>query len=208
MTPKPFVTLVCGFGRCGSSLVMQMLEAGGIPGTGAYPAFEHEETSAVLRGETIDAAWLDAQVGKAVKVLDPQRGRIPAGTPMRAIWMTRNADQQAASHAKLMSTMFGGFGIPLPREDRRAIIRGYEADLPRAIRVLRHACAAPPLRVHFEAALLSPLIVAKAVDIYLGGGLDVDAMAAVVARRGPECQPDMAIELRLIRERQEKERAA
>jgi hypothetical protein len=202
VTPKPFVTLVCGFGRCGSSLVMQMLDAGGIPGTGKYPAFEPEETAVVLHGETLDKAWLAAQVGKAVKVLDPQRGRLPAGVPIRAIWMSRNPDQQAASQAKLMGSMFAGFGIPLPREDRRALIRGYKADMPRVRRVLKNAGAPDPMYASFEHALACPGGFAYAVDKHLGGGLDTAAMEAVVVRRGPECQPDMALELRLIRERE------
>ena len=34
---------VCGHGRCGSSMVMQMLDAGGFPCFGEYPAYEPEE---------------------------------------------------------------------------------------------------------------------------------------------------------------------
>lgn len=42
--------IVTGFG--GSSLVMQMLEAGGVPVTGEYPAFEHELGSPLRRSRS------------------------------------------------------------------------------------------------------------------------------------------------------------
>lgn len=37
--------LVCGFGRCGSSLVMQMLDVGGLPVVGSFPDYERAEAS-------------------------------------------------------------------------------------------------------------------------------------------------------------------
>ena len=37
------ILLICGHGRCGSSLVMQMLAAGGVKCAGKYPDFEPDE---------------------------------------------------------------------------------------------------------------------------------------------------------------------
>lgn len=196
MIPKPFVTLVCGFGRCGSSLVMQMLDAGGIPGTGAYPAFEAHEALAVLAGDTLDAAWIAAQVGRAVKVLDPQRGRLPSGIPYRAIWMARDQRQQAASQAKMMRAVFG---VPVSRAEVRAFVRSYKADRRLAHSALRDAGVRQLMTMTFEDVLRAPADAATAIDDYLEGGLDTRAMAAVVVPRGPECLPDMGLELRLIR---------
>lgn len=89
------IILICGFGRCGTSLVMQMLAAGGIPVVGKAPG--HEEHPP--RGA--DAAyWREHYAGRALKVLDPHLNRPPAGLDYRILWLDRDSRQQALSQMK------------------------------------------------------------------------------------------------------------
>ena len=190
---RDFAVLVCGFPRCGSSLVMQMLAAGGLPCVGRYPAFE--EPAHVYPGD-LDAAWFSAQVGRAVKVLDPINARPPGGVRYRAIWLDRDLGEQTKSWSK-----FGqGVGLldsPLARPARRALAASFVRDRPRSLRLLESLGAATYL-LTFESILGHPERSAYAIDMHLGGGLDVAKMAAVPLKRDAACRPDMAIELALI----------
>lgn len=195
MTPTENITLVCGFGRCGSSLVMQMLEAGGMPVTGEYPAFE---ASDIVTTRHIDAARLRGLSGHALKLLDPQRYTIPRGVSTHAIWCRRDPEEQAKSHAKFLREIVG---LPTSRAHRDSIERAFKKDTSIAICALREAGVKHILDIRFEDMLSRPRTTAEQIERFLGE-LDVDKMAAVVRPRDPDCAPDMSMELRLMAERE------
>jgi hypothetical protein len=190
MTILP-VTLVCGFGRCGSSLVMQMLRAGGMAVTGNWPAFEAEQAN----GAAFNAAWVSQQHGSAVKVLDIHRPEIalPAGQ-YRSIWLDRDPYQQALSHAKFVRIMFG---LPMDRAHRRRFERSLIEDRPAAIAALRNL--GPVLCIRFETILARPLDAAADIAAFceLPAGA-IHSMAATVLSRNSDATPDLAIELALL----------
>lgn len=195
------ITLVCGFGRCGSSLVMQMLEAGGMPVTGEYPAFEAED---IVRPGSIDATRLPGIKGHALKLLDPQRYTIPRHFSTHAIWCRRDVEEQAKSHAKFLREVVG---LPMNREHRNRIARGFKEDAKFAICALREAGVTHILDLRFEDIICRPRVVAEQVSRFCGE-LDIDKMAAVVRPRDPECAPDMSLEIQLIEERESTSAAA
>ena len=90
------ITIVSGFGRCGSSLVMQMLEAGGMPCSGEYPAFE-DEAGNLLLADMLSLDYMQTLEGKAVKLLDPHRGKIPKGPEYHVLGCSRDYGEQARS---------------------------------------------------------------------------------------------------------------
>lgn len=191
--------LVCGFGRCGSSLMMQMLAAGGVPTTGKWP--DYEDGHAGVIGGSIDAAWLESVRGHAIKVLDPHRVSIPRGD-YGAIWLDRDPMEQARSQAKFLSLMAG---IPSNRHTTRALAASYATDKPKALRSLRDA-GAGILHMTFE-DLLDPCRLRDAVTAlaaFLGHRRDLDevAMLRAVRPRGPRCAPGLDMELALMREKQ------
>ena len=110
--------LVVGLGRCGSSLTMQMLAAGGMPVHGKAPTYEVEEA---MVGR-MDRAWLAAQRG-AIKVLEPKRmPSLVLDHPGNAIiWLDRDPDQQAKSQAKFLHLV-----ADTPKLSRKAV-RGLAA---------------------------------------------------------------------------------
>ncbi|SFP62484.1 hypothetical protein [Sphingomonas rubra] len=121
--------IVTGLGRCGTSLIMQMLAVGGLPMVGIYPDFESE--AAEHERGAAPSLWLSRTAGRAVKVLDPHLVPPPAGGAYRAIWLTRDLDQQAASQIKLI-------GAAPSRSMRRGTAQSLRRDEPRA----RHAVEA------------------------------------------------------------------
>lgn len=192
--PKP-VLVVGGLGRCGTSLLMQMLQAGGVPCAGDWPAFEPAEAGAT----PIDPTWFAGLAGRAVKILDPHLARPPVGrVPSVGIWMVRGFRQQARSQAKFAHAMSGG----LLRNDRNAV-RRIEASLFRDSRLGRAAMPHPDLaQVSFEELLERPAAVAVRLAAWLAPwwpGLDHAAMARCVRPRGPECLPGL-LELALVAE--------
>jgi len=180
--------IVAGLGRCGSSLVMQMLLAAGIPVTGENPAFEDERVNLPQAANLWDGEWR----GKAVKVLDPHRCELPAHGA-KVIWVSRDERQQALSIAKFWHSVAG---LPYPdRRQRRAL----ESNLRRD----RGVCTAiflwkglPLLALRFEDLLADPLRSASQIAAFVGTG-DPETMAAVVRPRKAECYPGL-LEVELL----------
>ena len=186
------VLLVCGFGRCGSSLMMQMLQAGGIPVAGEYPAFEHDGA----RVGAIDMGWLEQQAGRAVKVLDPHKSPSIDFLPHLAIWIDRNEEEQAKSHAKFLAALTG---IVMDRGQRRAFAASFRQERRHAMR-----CASGnPDRLYrttFEMLVETPAAVLTVLTPWLanfGFALDAERAKSVVRPRGRKCLPHL-LELELL----------
>jgi hypothetical protein len=181
--------IVAGLGRCGTSMCMQMLAAGGIACIGDAPAYEDNRT----RVRNIDPEHMRAWSGAAVKVLDPQIVGLPGN--VRVIWLDRDAQEQARSAGKFAHLMAG---IQLPcRWQRRRYAERLRRDRVRALRVIGNR---PVLLLTFERVLADPLGCARAMAVFLDQPLDVHAMAAVVRRRPASCLPGLDLELQLVEE--------
>lgn len=181
--------LVAGLGRCGSSLVMQMLAAAGVPTVGAFPSFEINDE---LELRLNPVAWRSLVSGKAVKVLDAQRVLPPAEhLDRRMILLTRHPGEQAKSALKLIGA----------RRDRQAK-RAMEAGMRRDTRTVSAAMGRIGrfLNLPFENIIHDPRGAAEAIARELQPyprPLDVDAMARCVRRRPATCLPYL-LELELL----------
>jgi hypothetical protein len=187
---KPAI-IVAGMGRCGTSLTMQMLDRAGVPCVGTYPAFESEHTSF----NTFDPAFLAALSGKAMKIIDPKRMKIPALTNHVVIWLDRDPKHQSASMAKMIALT----GI----EPNRAVRRGLEQSLIRDRRPNMRALGAVPMLVASFESLITDTARAtgKIADFLNDHGWDIDADVMGHARivRPVRCLPYMLEERLLLR---------
>lgn len=177
---------VCGFGRCGSTMLMSMLVAGGCP-PGNAAAVPYEGDPAALAGRDLS--------GTCVKLLHGSRmGEIPAGTAAwRFVWLDRDADEQAKSMVKFLTVMAPATGIrPVANAERR-LARSFAEDRPYLLGALRKV--GPVLVLDYERVLTQPRRTAKLLRRAVWPGLDVDAAAAVVHKRTGRCLPDLAFEL-------------
>lgn len=190
------LALVSGLGRCGTSLVMQMLAAGGAQIAEAklciYPDFEHRAN--VGRGRVPpDAAGV-------LKWLDPHKFRPPAHAS-RAVFMTRDLQQQARSQVKMVAHTTG---VPMAALGGRGVVREMEASLRREQLQARHALECMGCTVvsgTFEELLASPecFIARAALEL----GVDMASFDARRARdevipRDPGCLDEM-LETELLR---------
>jgi hypothetical protein len=181
---KPSI-IVSGLGRCGSSLVMQMLQAAGVPCVGHYPAFEEPESHPT----SMTADWLEARRGEAFKILDPQLSNIHLNRLHAVvIFLQRDAGQQAASMAKFGRMVMG---LHSDRRHIRRLADSFRRDLPLA----RDKYAGLPMLVlSFERLIVEPRFAAAAMAELLtthGFTFNADAAVNVVRMRSPDCYPGL-----------------
>lgn len=97
------ITIITGQGRCGSSLIMQMLAAAGLPVVGS-PSFYEDERSSISK---FDPDWLVSLDGKYVKVLGVQHLKLKPAD-YRFIFLKRNPSEQAMSQNKFQTIVNRG----------------------------------------------------------------------------------------------------
>lgn len=182
------IIIVCGLGRCGSSLTMQMLHAAGITCTGRGPAFEAEKGYI----STQDPYWLIRQTNKATKILLPNL-YIFKKAQYKFIWVDRCPTEQAKSTAKFLKYM-----APLPCSTQTidSLIRHYYIDKKSGINQIKKY--GPVLFVNFEDIIAFPLKVTATIAEFLGRDLNLIAMTNTVLPRSTECKPNINIEISLM----------
>jgi len=106
-SPSP-VLIVSGLPRSGTSLLMQMLFAGGAPllfdsqrPNDEFNPRGYFEFAPVKRLRK-DGSWLKQAVGKGVKVVSPLLGDLPAGYSYRVLLIERALSEVAASQYEMM----------------------------------------------------------------------------------------------------------
>jgi len=176
-----FVVVVSGVPRSGTSLLMQMLAAGGLPVLvdRARPPdahnprgyFEFEPVKALAK----NADWLPQAVGHAVKVVHSLVPALPEGFDYRLVLVRRELAQVVASQ----DAMLAGRAPPGPSAQRLAEI--YARQLAELERWLGGRPGFRVLTLDYGRVLEDPPRAARALDAFLGVGLDTKAMAAAVA---------------------------
>ena len=177
--------IVAGLGRCGSSMLMQMLHSGGVPCVGAWPAFEDSRVSS-----TVEPSFVAECAGRALKVLDPQRVGLPGD--VRVIWLDRDHRQQAKSHAKFLAMLTGH---QYDRAGRRALAASFVRDTHAAMSTIG---SRPLIRLRFEDVLKDPLLTACTLAEFVGMGMSVANASRAVRQRSPACAPGLDMELSLL----------
>ena len=176
------IVVVTGLPRSGTSMMMQVLLAGGMKlftddARGAdenNPSgyFEHEQVKRLH----LDSAWVRDARGLAVKVVAPLILSLPATERYRVIVMDRPSHEVVASQRAMLERL-GRSGAAIPDAH---LARVLEAQLTRARTWLAARGRASMLNVRFGEALADPERMARRVNEFLGGSLDESAMARAV----------------------------
>jgi len=180
---RDWITVVSGLPRSGTSLAMQMLRAGGLPvlADAERPADADNPAGyleyAPVRRTARDASWVASAPGKAVKVIYALLRHLPAAHPYRVLWMRRNLDEVIASQEAMLERSGATPGRELSHERLAEV---FAAQLAETERWLAQQPSFRLLALDYAAVIADPKRAARAVDAFLGGGLDVAAMAGVV----------------------------
>ncbi len=105
---EDIITVVSGLPRSGTSLMMKMLDEGGI-----VPLMDHVREADAdnpkgyyeferVKGLPDDTAWLPEACGKVVKVLAELIKHLPTSYHYRIVFMMRNIDEIIASQKKMI----------------------------------------------------------------------------------------------------------
>ena len=179
---RDYVTVITGAPRSGTSLMMRMLEAGGIPALtdGPRPPDAHNphgyfEYSPVNRLAE-DASWIEAARGQSEKIIYRLLMHLPPHMSYRIIFMERDLAEVFASQREMLVAQ----GDAAASQEPARLIPALAAQL----RVAKDWLACQPnmsvLAVPYAEVVRDPLIWSREVARFLGGGLDEAAMAAAV----------------------------
>jgi len=103
------VIVVSGLPRSGTSLMMSMLQAGGVPiVTDAQRTADDDNPNGYFELERVkqlskgDVAWVDTAHGKAVKVISALLEHLPATSSYKILFMLRRLPEVLASQKKML----------------------------------------------------------------------------------------------------------
>ncbi|MGD0199669.1 MAG: sulfotransferase [Bryobacteraceae bacterium] len=182
MEERRTVTVVSGLPRSGTSLMMQMLGAGGMPVlSDGMRAADEDNPRGYLELEAVkrmrkDAAWLSEAQGKAVKVIHLLLRDLPPDRAYRVVFMRRPVAEVVASQRAMLKRS-GRQGARLPDDNLAALLEAQARDTQAWMARQPHFRV---LAVDYRDCIEQPGEVAARVNAFLGGRLDEAAMAGVV----------------------------
>jgi hypothetical protein len=175
------ITIVSGLPRSGTSLMMQMLEAGGMPvvidnirkpdDDNPRGYYEFEKVKKVKE----DVSWLEDCYGKAFKMVSMLLYDLPPEKHYRIIFMKRDMKEVLASQRLMLERM----GKP-GRKPEEGMLEKYEKHLSHLEGWLAKQGNIEVVFKSYNDIIEQPLEHARQVNEFLGGGLDTEKMASVV----------------------------
>lgn len=187
------VIVVSGLPRSGTSLIMQMLQAGGVPlltdhircadNSNPRGYFEYEPVRFLKK----DASWLAGARGSAVKIVSPLLKYIPYPCPCKIIVMNRPLTEVLLSQTRMLLQQAVHKGIETASALLEQTAAENEALRPLYAKHMKELQLQPSLRSDFSFlsldyhdVLKDPEEASEAITSFLGDDLDIAAMAAVV----------------------------
>jgi len=180
MTDRDYTTVVTGLPRSGTSMMMQMLVAGGLPALADEERIADEdnlrgyfELEAVKRLQHSHSCLENAR-GYCVKVVSHLLAHLPQGD-YRVILVERELDEVLSSQ-QAMLTRNGKQGARLSTDQLKAV---FARQLTATGKLLEER-QLPLLRVAHRTCIEQPAMVTAQVNEFLGGDLDEARMAQAV----------------------------
>ncbi len=179
----PPIVVVSGLPRSGTSMIMKMLEAGGLAlMTDGLRTADEDNPKGYYEVERVkdlareaDKGWLAETRGKGIKVISYLLRSLPSTFNYKVVFIRRDMEEVLASQRKMLARR--GEAEETAPERMRAL---FEDDLWRASYQLKRRPEFESIELHYGNVLARPLDEARRLAAFLGGGLDAEAMAAAV----------------------------
>ncbi len=178
-----FITVVSGLPRSGTSMMMKMLEAGGIPPItdelreadedNPKGYYEFERVKQMDQGDT---TWVVDARGKVVKVISALLKHLPPAEQYRVVFVRRHMPEILASQRKMLIRR----GEDPDKMDDAQMAMLFEKHLKQVDEWMNNQPNFRLLYVHYSDILADPRPQITAINNFLGGNLDVEAMALAV----------------------------
>jgi hypothetical protein len=182
MRDQEAIVVVSGLPRSGTSMMMKMLEAGGVPVlTDRVRTADEDNPKGYYEFERVkqiehDQAWLPDAQGKVVKMIAALLKHLPDEYQYKVIFMRRHIDEVLASQRQMLVRR--GEPTDTVPDEKMAELFGKHVE-----RVEAWLDAQPNmdvLYVHYSDVLADPGGQAERLNRFLDGVLDAEAMAQVV----------------------------
>jgi hypothetical protein len=177
------VIIVSGLPRSGTSMMMKVLEAGGLPvlidGLRAADPdnpegyYEYERVKELDKGDT---AWVADAQGKVVKVISALLEFLPPDYQYRVIFMHRNIDEVLNSQRKMLTHR--GENVEAVNDAEMADL--FAKHLMKVKEWLRAQPNFAVLNVDYNAMMQNPESYIRMINQFIDNTLDEEAMAKMI----------------------------
>lgn len=181
------IVVVSGLPRSGTSMMMRMLEAGGVvPLQDGVRAADDSNPKGYFEFEPVkgldkdgDLSWLPAARGKAVKIISFLLTWLPEDHNYAVVFMQRHADEIIASQHAMLTAR----GEAVAEGDAARSRELFRTHLAQVERFMAGRACFRVLPVHYHEVVAAPAAAAAQVAAFLGRPLDTAAMARSVERQ-------------------------
>ena len=184
--PPATIYLVSGLPRSGTSMMMRMLEAGGLqPFTDRLRQSDPDNPKGYYEFEPVkklkeDKSWVPRAEGKVLKVISELLADLPPTYRYRTVFMRRQLDEILASQRQML--LRRGKAAPSAEEDRR-IAELFTAHLKKTETWLAQEPNFEVLYLSYNQVLQDPDGAVRSLSDFLGAAVDPGPMAEVVDPR-------------------------
>ena len=179
---RDYVTIVSGLPRSGTSMMMQMIDKGGIPALVDHVRkadvdnpkgyYEFEPVKQTRQ----DPSWLNDAPGKVVKMVHMLLLDLPDDHAYRVVFMRRHLPEVIASQNRMLERR----GKPVGDLAEDKLIAMFQAQLDKVDHYLDTHRNFQMLHVNYNDTIQNPVPTIEAINAFLDSNLDTDAMLAVV----------------------------
>jgi len=183
----PSIVVVSGLPRSGTSMMMKMLDAGGMDlatdnvrtadEDNPKGYFEYERVKELDKGG--EKSWLEEFRGKAIKIISFLLPDLPGEYHYKVIFMRRHLDEVIASQNKMLVRR----GEPTDEANDAKMIKSYRMHLRKVDFILEEETHFASLDVDYREVLERPAEHAARIRQFVGMDLDIDKMAEAVDRQ-------------------------
>lgn len=181
--PDAPLVVVSGLPRSGTSMLMRMLEAGGIPpltdelrsadDDNPRGYYEFEPVKNLRQG---DSSWLSLAQGKAVKIISALLTYLPPTHTYRVLFIQRLLPEILASQRKMLVNR----GQDPDKVNDAEMARLFETQLAQVTAWLSQQVNISTLYIDYNQMLKDPAPQVQRINAFLGGELDEQKMISVV----------------------------
>ncbi|HSB10699.1 MAG TPA: sulfotransferase [Blastocatellia bacterium] len=178
------ITIVSGLPRSGTSMMMKMLEAGGLePLTDNIRAADDDNPKGYFEFERVkqiehDRGWLEDARGRVVKLISALLKHLPDGYTYKVVFMRRNMQEILDSQRQMMIRR--GEPTDTVPDDKMAAM--FEKHLAQVESWLSSQSNIETIYVSYNEVIADSRSQAERINSFLGRSLDVDDMVGVVDR--------------------------
>jgi len=177
------IIVVSGLPRSGTSVLMRMIEAGGIKvltdggriadNDNPRGYYEYEPVKQLKEGEF---TWLSKAEGKAVKIISALLTYLPEDYSYRIIFTQRSFPEVLASQREMLINR----GEDPDKIDDTDMTRTFERHLAQVMNWLKNQNNFSTLYIDYNKVITDPASNSQQINTFLGGSLDVEKMIATV----------------------------